>query len=254
MKNKDLIIVIAIILLSIIIFLGITTRREQGASIIEEETAQSEEWQTYRNKELGFEFQYPQQWGNIVIENGNRNIPTVDSPHKSGAPIDSFLRYDTFSYDKRITFSNSPLEGGFYILSLTPKPKNRIWGREEGSIDVFQDKQNLQNIIPGEEILLGRLLTEAFINRNGIKVLYYPEFHATQQFYKFYGDTLGVEGGMEYTIYAYTPESEEAKKYEDRDGVYSGITSWIEEGETSENIRDTFNVFHEIVDTFKFLN
>lgn len=226
---------------------------EELKPVVEDE---AKNWKTYRNDEFGFEFQYPKEWGEIILKDGNRaTAPSFEGPGeatlKYGPPgIASFVS------DKDITFSSSPLNGGFNILNIDPQNPYVI----PFNINLLEDKTKL------EQIPLGNQGT--FLNSHGIKIIGYPDGFSSidtsvTTFYKFYGDYLEIEGGLGYAPYYGTPEEIEFREYDcnnhekyGKDPLPGecGIIRWVKDGKTSEKIRNAFNTFHQIVDSFKFIS
>ena len=218
--------------------------------IVEDKT---KDWKTYRDDELGFEFNYPQELGKVIEKPGIRSTGLEINFEGAG---EATLKYgipgsiSSFIYDKAISFSNSPLSSGFTILKLNPPT-----GRLSDVINLLDDKANLEKEF-------------SLVNSNGIKIRAYPMGFSSIEtdittFYKFYGDSLEVEGSMGYAPYYGTPEEIELREYDCNNdkkfgkdpvpGKDCGIVLWVKGGKTSDKIRNAFSTFQQVVDSFKFI-
>ena len=230
------------------------------------------DWQMYRNDEYGFEFNYPVDWGEVVIKEGNRktqeNTP-CGGPFGEYAPKESIFLVDkeiSFSaYQRPISFNPnfnpSFIDGGFKLTKYDAQKPTIYYCKDATSgINLTKDKEELGNSITDTDTS-GTVHTRTSIkNINGVKVLYYPDWYdplgtGISQFYKFYGDNVLVQAGMGFTPTFNSRESIEAKSFE-CEGVYNygecGLTKWVREGKTSEKVRQVFATFEQILSTFRF--
>lgn len=221
-------------------------------------------WKTYSNKEYGFSFQYPSEWGEVKEESGNRasegNIRCQYIGGPYGIP-DTIL-----ASDKVFVFTNKPLgtRANISISVLKFDPNNpvlRYCDAEGTKKNLAEDKQQLDRMTVGENDSWNK--KSALINPSGIKMLYWPFYFTSihtqmNNFYKFYHNNLEFEGNVEFAQLAYTPEANEIeelyKQCQDSKLRYEdcGMIAWIRKGTTSEQVKKVFKDFDKVMLTFKF--
>jgi len=225
------------------------------------------DWITYRNEEYGFEFKYPAEWGDVEVKQGNRlREGEIFCGAGSGLTVYG-VQESVFLYDTELAFSKSPIKGGFKILKFNlQQPVLWLCNESGENINLLEDTEALENLPLGDSQKENGQTVSTFVNQGEVKIFYYPQWFDSlgsgiDQFYKFYGDTVEIEGGMQYSVYYNSPEAIELDSYScSGRGKYGlvygedcGIAVWVREGKTSEKIRTAFRDFHEVIQTFKFI-
>lgn len=215
-----------------------------------------ESWKTYQNKDLGLSFDYPANWGSVVVENGNRDsisLPPCEVPLPM--MVNLAKKYQWGLYNAVLRFSSAPINLEIKLLDLNiPNNPSKVCNFKGDSVTISTIQPKIQN----DNVLL--------VNKSGIKFITDPSL--------FNSLNTSLEGptytaryknklvwlGAVFVPYADTPEEIELRGYvntpECRSGnAYNtdkgcGIVAWYQTGKTAEKIRTSFESLKELVQTF----
>lgn len=215
-----------------------------------------ENWKTYQSKDLGLSFDYPADWGAVVVENDNRNsisLPPCEVPLPM--MINSAKKYQWGLYNAVLRFSSAPINLEIKLLDLNiPNNPSKVCNFKGDSVTISTIQPKIQN----DNVLV--------VNKSGVKFISDPSL--------FNSLNTSLEGptytaryknklvwiGAVFVPYANTPEEIELRGYvntpECRGGnAYNadkgcGIIAWYQTGKTAEKIRTSFESLKELVQTF----
>lgn len=215
-----------------------------------------ESWKTYQNKDLGLSFDYPADWGAVVVENGNRNsisLPPCEVPLPM--MINLTKKYQWGLYNVVLKFSSAPINLEIKLLDLNiPNNPSKVCNFKGDSVTISTIQPKIQN----DNVLV--------VNKSGVKFISDPSLFNSLNtslegptYTARYKDKL-VWIGAAFVPYADTPEEIELRGYvntpECRGGnAYNvdkacGIIAWYRTGKTAEKIRASFENLKELVQTF----
>lgn len=219
----------------------------------------AEDWKIYKNDELGFEFGYPLEFGDVVVQNGNTTsvkIPPCEGPMMKTYGSKEYLGV----YNVSIKFPKAPIiiEIRFLDLNTPNLPKEVCDNVVGGSVTL----SSIQPVPQGVEIMV--------TNKAGIKFVFNPllsssigtELSGPEYKTRYNNKLVWLSSGyipyfsdmseeIELELREYSCDNTE--KY-GKDPLYGecGIIRWAKDGKTSEKIRTAFNILNQIVDSFKF--
>lgn len=228
-------------------------KSEETKPVAVDET--SNNLKTYRNDEFGFEFSYPPEFGDVVVENGNTTsaeVPPCEGPMMKTYGSKEYLGV----YNVSIKFPKAPAIFGIKFLDLnTPNLPREICDNMGDSVTLSA----IQSVPQGIETIV--------TNKAGIKFVFNPSLSSSigtdlsgPEYKTRYNNKL-VWLSSGYAPYYGTPEAIELREYScdntakyGKDPLYGecGIIRWTKDGKTSEKIRNAFNTLNQIVGSFKF--
>ncbi|NCA94089.1 MAG: hypothetical protein EOM84_02805 [Sphingobacteriia bacterium] len=210
-------------------------------------------WKTYQNKDIGLLFDYPANWGDVVIENGNKDnigIPPCEKPLPMMTNLEK--KYQWGLYSVALRFSSAPISLEIKLLDLDFPNNPKIVCNFKGDaikISTIQPKIQTDNIL--------------VTNKSGIKFISDPSlFNSLNTSLDGPTYTTRYKNKLVWIGAAFAPhagtaeEAEIQEKYTCNKGDYyntekgCGIIAWYQNGKTSEKARVAFDDLKELVQTF----
>ena len=211
---------------------------------------ENQDWKLYRNDKFRFSFSYPEKWGDVVSTEGNRS--------HEGLKCLETRRPTVFIHDKIFSFTNVPVGIELRVLKFDPaNPILSICRKNNITIDLTQDRLNLTN----RNNVQYRYM-DLYTNSSGLLVISTPKPASNlgtsmARFYKFYNTDVEVEGLAEFAPYYGSSELEEINtRFYCEENVWDdelcGIEAWFNKSENAGKVRDAFEAFHKVIDSFSF--
>lgn len=216
---------------------------KQAPNEIDVITNEKDKYVSYKSSEYSPEFMYAKSWGEVTIKEGNKICPEEDTYRT----IDTLNVFDwEFSFDEmKISGSDSMIRTGVRTHELNPKNLNTCG-------DEFFYKVATKELDPR---VISSVMLQPFTNDIGLSGIYTVE-----------ASRLNTESRRQYTffvngnsrIYVIQPyisflpyfDSPELKEME---GKFGGdMRAYLEQGTTSESIRQKFKEFRVLVASLKF--
>ncbi len=204
-------------------------------------------WKTYNNNNLEISFNYPEDWGDVVVENGNEK--SVEIPPCEGPMMKTYAtgkEYPWGLYTNVISFSKAPIDLQIYLVDLTkdiPKTVCSSEGDEISLLNVQSATDGTSSNRAGVTFTIDESLTTSI--NTGLSGPTYATRYNDKLVYIYSG----------YTPYAYTPEANELEEkyiapcgtdvYNDAKGC--GIVAWARTGATATKVREGFDALKELV-------
>lgn len=197
----------------------------------------------YKNSDSGLEFYYPEDWGNIVIKEGNKICPEEDAYSSA----DTLRIYDKeYSFNEiRLPNSQSFIRTGVRTYLLDPQNINSCG-------DEFHLKIAKKEIIPEtlSSFKLNSITLESGLSgTENKKVVSLNTTSRTQYTFFILEDNqiYIIQTYMSFIPYADSPELIEMEK-----NFGGNIDEYIKKGETSKNIRKYFEEFTEMTKSLNY--
>ncbi len=222
-----------------------------SAQTLPQDTSRS--WKSYRDDKLGLSFNYPAEWGEAVVGNGDEAL--IEVPPCKGSMMKTYLGkpYPWGLYSASVKFSRSPINLEIKLLDLNVPNIPKIVCSSDG------EKLTLSSIQPQTQS------GEVYItNKAGIKFVFDSSLFSSIDtdlegpvYTTRHNDKLvWISSG--YTPYANTPQEQELReKYIDNCGTQiqatnkeCGIVAWANTGVTAVKVREGFSDLKEVIQTF----
>ena len=203
-------------------------------------------WKTYNDNNLGISFNYPEEWGDVVVENGNEK--SIEIPPCEGPLMKTYAtgkEYPWSLYTNVISFSKASIDLQIYLVDLTkniPKTVCSSEGDEISLLNVQSATEDVSSNRAGVKFTIDESLTTS-INTNLSGPTYATRYN---------NKLVYIYSG--YTPYAYTPEANELEEkyiapcgtdvYNDEKGC--GIVAWARTGTTAAKVREGFGTLKEL--------
>ncbi|MCX6761828.1 MAG: hypothetical protein NTY33_03245 [Candidatus Moranbacteria bacterium] len=215
------------------------------------------EWKTYKNKLLGLSFNYPADWGDIIVENGN--IDNVGTPPCKAPMMMSYLQkqYPWGLYNTSLKFSKVPIDFEIRLANLDMPSNPKEVCNVKGDLIKTSD---IQPKVQDKEISITNKSGIVFIYdsslRNSINTSLEGPTYATRHnnkliwIYSGFSPRYNTPEEIELRKYTNTPECQGGNSYNTDKGC--GIVAWAQAGKTSTKVRESFSDLEELVQSFAF--
>lgn len=198
---------------------------------------------SYKSSEYSPEFMYAKSWGEVTIKEGNKICPEEDTYRT----VDTLNVFDwEFSFDEmKLLSSDSMIRTGVRFRELNPQNLNTCG-------DEFFYKVATKELDPR---VISSVMLQSFTNSTGLSGIYTAE-----------ASRLNTESRRQYTffvnensrIYIIQPYISfipyfDSPELKEMGGKFGGdMQVYLEQGTTSESIRQKFEEFKVLAESLKF--
>jgi len=212
---------------------------------------------TYQNKDFGFSFNYPADWGDVVVENGNSN--SVDTPPCKAPLMMLYARkpYPWGLYSTALKFSKAPIDFEIKLTDLnTPNIPKNVCNVKGEMVTISTIQPTFQNgdlsVInkAGMKFILDPSVVTS-INTNIEGPVYETRYkNKLVWIYSGFSPYYNTPEEIELRDYLRRPDCQGANAYTTEKGC--GIVAWYQDGEAAQKIHTDFDDVEKIVQSISF--